>query len=363
MQRRCPLSRLVVISLPVLLCLCVLSCKKEKPPFVNTVVQTPHLGIPTDRSSIFSFDLRRLRALDSMQELIKTSEKNPHLDPLFGMRDRIGFDPVNDIDVLVIGYKKAPDDNNPFLNTVFLARGRFPQDPVPMLEALRAWLAHDYLISPPPYTQLEHKSWDVSSDKRKDVGVYTIYSTEARSQYDESDVIKLNFCFPNEHLALFAFDVNPMRSALDTIAGLSPNLGADEFWRGMLSKPNVGAMFWGTGDMSLPKNMGSMTGQATPKQFFYSVNVTPDIAVEAGFVCESIDDAQEVTKNARETLDLLQGQLAFISISAPTLAALPGKINPVAETDTAKLYLRLTTAEMQTISREIAKFEQAQTQR
>lgn len=341
----------VVFSIAAL-CL-ALACGEGKPPYLETVAQTPYLALPTTTRSLVSIDIRRLTLLEDTAKLRDNLQEQ--IQFYSTIRDRVGIDLLEDIDLMIVGSHGAPEPTNPLGKSIFIMRGNFPEDPAPMLEALRQWLGKEVLISPEPYKQIQHAETD-----------YKIFRTKGRSQYDASIEYELNFCSPDPRLLVFTFDSTLMRMTLDVVAGLTGGIGQDEFWKQMLLKPNIGAVLWSTGELGA-KNQAfdqvapQMQLTERPEQFFYSLNLLGGLDFEAGLVCAEIAQAENLTEQLRKGVEFIKSLTAFYALSAPKLAELPDRITIVTEQTTAKIYLRLPEVEMQQIARELERLQETAT--
>ena len=224
-----------VILMAALVCLAELSaCKKE--PYIQTVEQTPYLGLPGGLNDLLCFDMSRLRTREGFQELLKDLPPgSPVTEALSVLRGRVGFDPVEQIDLLFVATRGKIDPANPFKNVVMIAKGRFP-DPAPKLAALRDWLAEEYLINPSPFQRTQGN------------GGIAIFRTKAQSQFNEKITYELNFGFPSETLMVFSFSPALLDETLAVISGGQQGIRMDKTWLAMLQRPDVGAMLWGDGE-------------------------------------------------------------------------------------------------------------------
>jgi hypothetical protein len=319
-----------LFAMLVLLALTV-ACKK--PPVIETVMQTPYLGLPQQLDHVYYLDVARLRDRDFIDQL----RNNVLLDADLPkqpdeLRRRLGFDPLEDVDNLVIGARGNFDKpGNPFADCVFLARGRFA-NPGVRLEALRQMLATEFLIAPPPFKKTTHSS-----------GGYDRYALEAAGQYDETVVFKLNFGFPNDRLMVFSFSPALLGETLDVIAGEAEGIRKDEFWLAMLQRPNVGAMIWGTGNASSRGDWPGAQVLAAPgaQQYFFDLDFGARFQFKSGLVCGSIDAADKLAGDLKVGIKNLEQTIALVGVFMPETAKLPGHTTVLPRSQTAEINLTL----------------------
>jgi hypothetical protein len=313
-------------------------CKKQ--PFLQTVEQTPYMGLPGNLNDLQNIDLSRLRAREGFTTIVSDLEDKLKIKPVMdSLRDRVGFDPWKDIDLLIIGTRPNQDANNRFKNIVVLAQGRFAQ-PAARLEQMRGWLGEEYLVDPPPFQQ----TTDPDSGFKK-------FKLSAQSQYNVKQVYELNFAFPSETLMLFSFSAPLLDETLGVIAGQTPGIQKDPAWMKMIERSNISAMAWGTGNIN--SNATAQVAQLFPnaaalrnaRQFYYDVTINQDAQVNLGLVCESIESATQLSQTIKTSLDQLKTLLTRMATQSPQAAKLLDKLKITTELETSKLFLTLTDDE------------------
>lgn len=313
-------------------------CKKQ--PFLRTVEQTPYLGFPGNLDSLQNFDLSRLRAREGFATIAGELENQLKIKPVMdSLRDRVGFDPWKDIDLLIIGARPNQDPNNRFKNTIVLAQGRFAE-PAARLEQFRVWLGEEYLVDPPPFQQ----TTDPDSGFKK-------FKLSAQSQYNVKQVYELNFAFPSEKLMLFSLSGSLVDETLGVIGGQAPGIQKDPVWLKMIERPNISAMVWGTGN--LDPNAMAQVAQLFPnaavlrnaRQFYYDVTINQDAQFNLGLVCESIESATQLSQALKTSLDQAKALLARVAAQLPQASKLLNKLQITTELETSKLFLTLTDEE------------------
>ena len=341
-----------------LACLAELSaCKKE--PYIQTVEQTPYLGLPGGLNDLLCFDVSRLRMREGFQELLKDLPPGSQVtEALSVLRGRVGFDPIEQIDLLFVATRGKIDPANPFKNVVMIAKGRFP-DPAPKLAALRDWLAEEYLINPPPFQRTQGN------------GGIAIFRTKAQSQFNEKITYELNFGFPSETLMVFSFSPSLLDETLAVVSGSQQGIRMDKTWLAMLQRPDVGAMLWGTGNISPDLLKEIPTGLAqgpvptppdalkTARQYYYNIDFGDQFDAQIGLVCDTIDAAEKLSAGLKSGLEQVKKGAAMIASVMPETAKLLDRIVVLTELETAKIRISLTQDQKKALTREWEKMAAA----
>jgi hypothetical protein len=338
-----------LVCLLAALLLAPLACKK--PPFIETVEQTPYLGLPQGLDHVTSLNVKRLRDRDFYTQLRRALNAHIGLPPgADNIRQHLGIDPLKDIDTLILGAKGSFNKaENPLADTVFIARGQFVS-PAMKLETFRRVLAEEYLIAPPPFKATKHPGAE-----------FDRFALEAPSQYNENIVYKLNFGFPNENLMVFSFSPSLLGETLDVIAAQADGIRKDEFWLAMLQRPNIGAILWGTGNANL---RGSAAGIAPPmamsgvQEYFYNIDFSPRLDSTLGLVCTSIDAAERLSGDTKQGLKTMEQQMAVMSVFLPETAKIPGKTSVLPKGQTVEIGLSLSEADTSALQLEWRRFGQ-----
>jgi hypothetical protein len=314
------------------------SCQTKSP--IETIRESPHLGLPSTIDQLHSIDLQRMRYLNGFDNFVTQALDKAPLRPIFqALKQRVGFDPLRDLDQVVVAIEQgAMDPAEPLRHLVVIARGRI-EDPEARLEGLHQWLGDEYLIPRRTFEQHTHAS-----------GGFAKYQFRAQSQYDEKVIFDLNFAFPDPSMMVFAGSPALLGKTLDVMAGEAPDLGRDGFWKSMLVRPDVGAMLWGMGNLKLT-NLSQTLALVAPaasgldmaRQFYYQLDFGESFKAELDVVCASIDDAGVFTGSLKTVHGLLtQGLLGSNSSDLPRTAELPDKLVVYSELDTCKITLPLT---------------------
>lgn len=314
----------------------LLGCNKQ--PFMATVEQTPYLGLPANVESLNCIDLGRLRTRDNFLTVMNGLETSLQAKPLLDvLRQKVGFDPWKDMDLLIMSERGAVDPANPLKNSIFIAMGQF-KDPAPKLELLRQWLSEDYLVDPPAFQKSLHPGTSFQK-----------FQTHGQSQFNVRQVYELNFAFPSDRLMLFSFSSTLLNETLDVFSGQTPGLQKDKAWQQMLDRPDIGAPIWGTGNIK-PNAGGSLSPiplasiLQSGKQYYYSVNISDDVKAEVGIVCVTIDSATQLTQTIKGLVDQVKAVVALkMATVAPETAKLADKLQLTTEQETSKLFLNLTS--------------------
>ncbi|MEN6627301.1 MAG: hypothetical protein ABFD69_13840 [Candidatus Sumerlaeia bacterium] len=352
-------KRLVLIWLvPLLLLLAVVpGCRKQN--LLSTVEAVPYLGLPASVNHLHCADMKRLRGTQFFQDMLEQAQKeNGGFKSVYdGLRQQVGFDPVQDLDMVTLALRGKPQPNQPLSHVIVLARGRFT-DMAGKLEKLRHWLGDEFLIQPPPFQTSRHEASDI-----------TINKMTARSQYNERIEFQILIAFPTENLMILAFSPEFMNDTLDVIASVKGVKGINNSpeWVEKLKTARISATMWGYGDFSvMPEQQQVLAnipdGQAFTKitNYFYDLDSDGDFRAALGFVCDSIDSATKLSATLDKGRKMLSDQLAA---SLPPEAAetikLPTRLLVTTELKTSHLVLRLTAADIGKINAEIDKMGSA----
>ena len=112
---------------------------------METVEQTPRLGLPSSLDHVWSFNVNSLKNLDIIRKATGKMESEPgYQEKAAQVQDILGIDPSRDIDLLLVGYKGEPGPINPFENAFALARGNF-RDQQEKMDRLHHYLANEIL--------------------------------------------------------------------------------------------------------------------------------------------------------------------------------------------------------------------------
>jgi hypothetical protein len=319
----------------------------EKPVFIDTVEQTPYLGLPGNIDNLFSFDVARQRGREGFRKMLDSARSDPQAGALLEtMNQRLGFDPIQQIDLAILATRGAVDPVNPLKNTVLIARGRFDH-PEQTLEKLRQWLGEEILIAPPPF----------AAGTFPETGFKT-FSSKAASQYDANRIYEMHFAFPKPTMMVFSSAKNLLDETLGVIAGQAEGIRANQEWMTMLGRPDIGAMYWGMGNF--PRAEAKDLAAKTPalgdlgavKQYYYNINGDPAFKADFGLVCESIKDATGLTASLKEGMAKTKPMLALFAAGAPKTIGLLDKLFIHTELETTKISLALTPDEQRDLRRE-----------
>ena len=328
---------LPAVAVPMLWLGLSLTVGCNKKPTMETFEKTPYLAIPPEANSLVSIDFSRLRNRDKIQQLLKETEQQ---QPRYGavmnaLRTRVGFDPLQRIDMLYLAELGKQDPINPMKNTLIIARGDF-KDPKPTLDKLQEWLGEEFLITPPPFAPSQYE----------DTGIMR-YKTRAQSQYDEKLILDLNFAFPTERLMLFSMDANSLDHALGVVSQTVVDMRKDLFWQDMLKRPAIGSMIWGAGH--LPPGAGGqlqMQGAlASAKDYFFDMNFNEAFDFHVGLVCDTIEKATELTKQIKDQTIAVKPMVAMLGSAAPETVGLIDKLYFITEKEVTKISLKLSAEE------------------
>lgn len=353
-RRHTPLSLAAMLLLGLLM-LAPVACKKQ--PFINTVQQTLYLGLPTGVDRIFSVDMERVRMTDSFNEAISQMKNDPKSQvkqKLDEIQQKVGFDPLNDINMLVISGRGPGNAKDPMADTVMVARGNFKDGPA-KVEKLRDWLGDELLT-------------DIKSSTGQHPGGARTVKITGKSQFDVNKVYELNFGFPSETLMVFSLSGQLMNDTLDVIAGQVEGLRKDQGWMETLKRPNIGATVWGVGNVP-PSALKQLAGAGGPmaeqaravRQFFFDFNFTPDFVTHIGLVCENIESATKLADTLRQGFDKQVKPLATMmlaSYKAPETLKMLDRINIQNELEVAKISLTEPADDMRKLSDELERLGQ-----
>lgn len=340
------LNVLLVLLLPIGLT----GCKKQ--PFVQIVNQTLYLGLPANMDNIYSIDMERLTQIDGFNETLTAMENDPvsskMLKPVIeGLRQRVGFDPVKDLGLVIIATRGPNDPAKPFKNTVIIAHGNF-KDPGPKLDKLRDWLNDDYLA-------------DTKKTQSVGAGDIVKFQITGKNQLDVNQAIELDFAFPTDSLMVLSASSQLLGDCLDVISGQVDGVQKDPGWKTMLARPYISATAWGAGQItpeaskSLVAAFPDLADQARVlKQYFFDINFASDFTAHIGLVCDSIDSAGQLTEKLRKDYDRNKPQaIALIgALQAPETAKLPDKIKIINELEAVTISLKISEDEVRVVKDE-----------
>ncbi len=340
-MRPLPVLRAFGLFLILGILLATVACKKQ--PYLNTVEQTPYLGLPAGPDQIFQLNLNDFRNREDYADIKAHWESSPPLGPfIVGLRDQVGFDLLSRADRLTIAIKGRPDPKKPGNNITIIAQGRF-DNAASVLEKLPAFLGSEYLIQPPPFRQAE------------EFGL-TYHSTSAQSQFNETEVYDIAVSVPSTSIAIVTFNNAQMSSVLEVVSGQAKGIQQDAVWREMLKRVNIGASVWGTGNLPPIPPKFAMLPAVTPvtkaKQFYLNVIAVRDVQADLGLVCDSIPEATALSDALKSGVAQMKVSVAALAKLAPTLAQLPDKLVITTELQTSKISLGLTSIEMRQIQAE-----------
>ena len=320
-----------------MLCLTLTACQKE--PYINKVVQTPYLGMPSDIHHLHRISVKGLRGrawFETMRAWIQGDSTYGRI--LNNMNARTGLNPFPDIDTIAIAVRGNAAE--PFLAPVgMIMQGRFRQ-PEQFLRLLHEWMGEEFLIAP-------------SFEESVHVGSgYTMYRMRAQSQYNERIVFDLNFAFPAESLLCLCFSPGLLSDMLNVMAGEQVSLGQDEFWQGMLKRPDIAATIWGTGEfpekLVQARDWGGLPieGQQFDHviQYYFDIDLIDEIQFNFGLTCESIDEAGQLSGQLKDGLDGLRraAQQAGLQEKLPQTARLLDRVRVFTELQTSRMTFRLS---------------------
>lgn len=341
--------RLALWSGLILALLCGAACKKA--PFANTVEQTPYLGLPSGIDMLDSVDMGRLRSREGFTDLLQRAEKHPSVGgTLKALRERVGFDPIQNIDQLVMATRGALDPAKPGTNTVMVARGTF-SDPAGTLEKLRQWLGEEFLVDPPAFQETS-------------VAGFRRFHLKAQSQYDVNRFVELTFGFPSQGLMVFSMNPALVDETLGVISGQAKGLQADQEWMKLLQRPRIADEVWGAGKMSSKVAAHPAASMIrNTKKYYYSLNLNSETKLEVGLVCDSIEAATKQTDGLKQGLAEIKPMVAqFMAMPGvaeqipPSVPKLLDKISIQTELEVTKIFFTLTADERAELTKDIEAF-------
>ena len=274
---------------------------------IDRVSRTPYLGLPAGIDHLVTLEVGRMFERDFFRQMLRNLEEDPEqAEQLRQMREDLGLDPFKDIQTVSMGVRGnfSQAGENQFANTVWIVRGNFAS-PEPMLDKLHTFLDREILIAPPPFSRSTHGETG-----------YPTFSLRARGQYREDIEFHLNFGFPNEQLMVFSFNQGLLAESLDVIAGVTPGVGADEGWREMLRRPQLGTLLWGTGNFNASSEMlqamGGASGLPAVRQYFFNFTMGTRVDARLGLVCDTIERATSMARDMQQSLQQMRPMLAFM---------------------------------------------------
>lgn len=333
------------------LLLAPLACKKQ--PFVETVKQTLYLGMPGNLDSLASLDIAGVRSIDGFNDLLTTLENQPKFPlkaNLDSLRQKVGFDPIKDLGLVVLGSRSPANATEQLKYMVFIAQGNFQNGPA-KLEKLSNWLGEEYLADV-KFSQAMH----ASGIKR--------YQITGKSQYDVKVSMELNFAFPTDEIMVFSFSAGLLNDTLDVITGQTEGIQKDKAWLEMLKRVNRQATFWMTGVFTPAdgKDLAEMLPDVADtarsvKQLFFDADFTPEIALHVGLVCETIDSATKLSDKLNQEFQQFKmgASMVLTGMQVPETGKLLNAIKILNELETVRVSLTISPDNQRALRTEWAK--------
>ena len=346
-----------ILTVFLLLLFATTGCEKKKILKMETLEQTPRLGLPSSLDHVWSFNVKSLKNLDFIRKVTAKMESEPGYQQKAGqVQEILGIDPSRDIDLLLVGYKGEPGPINPFENAFVLARGNFP-DQQEKINRLHHYLENELLIDPDPFKKTRHPA-----------GGYDQYSTWGQSQYNADIRHEFHFAFPSNRIMLFSMNKSLISESLDIMAGIAPGIREDPAWIEKLQRPDTGAIIWGLGrialsgkNSSLPAAVNGMEELKSSREYFASFNLGKEFKIELGLLCSNIEKAGQLTQAFKQRLGEIRKFSGMFSQHAPEATSLLDRIVITTELEVSKIILSLNEDQRHALKTELSAMIDTQT--
>jgi hypothetical protein len=343
-------GRVAGVFVLLVLLLTSAGCKKKNTLQMETIEQTPRLGLPVTLDHIWSFNIHSLVEQEFVRKIRADVEAAPEYTEKVGqVRDVLGIDPFEDINLLLIGHKGKLDWVNPFGNIFVIARGKFP-DTKGKMERLHQYLANELLIDPDPFRQTRHPA-----------GGFSQFSTSGQSQYNASITHEFHFAFPSEKIMIFSMNKGLVNESLNVMAGATPGIKENPEWLTKLSRPDTGAIIWGLGKITpvsseenSPARNFNLEDLNSAKEYFASLKTAREFQVELGLLCFSIDTAKQLTDALKKQLNEVKKIWGMGFPMFPELASLPERVLVTTELDVSKIIVSLNEEQRHILKTEVS---------
>lgn len=276
-------------------------------------LQSPYLALGSGQEQIFSLRLDRIRRLNIFRRAREVIlRREPRGEWMTSLIDEIGFDPLQEIDRVVVGMYPGVKIDDPLGTAVIICTGDFSGiDREAALQGLLNFVGERYLLNPPTFV-------------KKEIAGVTVYSSQAPTYRDTEKVVAYHFAFPSAEMMIFARNLNHMTDTLSVIEGSAAGVQRNPAWQESFRLVDLGATAWGTGAMpasvrdwiyekvqSEPELKG-LTALRDPQNFHFVLKTGNEYRLTAGFISQTIDQAMEVTRQAEEARRVIPSALRAI---------------------------------------------------
>lgn len=340
-------------SLILLLAVALAACQKKT--MLSTVEEVPYLCLPASIAHLHSVDMSRLRATQLFQDQVaQAKQESKRFNRLLtDFTDKVGFNPIDDIDFVSLAFRGALKPNQPLGNKLFIARGRFT-GMAGKLDSLRQWLGYEFLLQPPPFQKRLHRASNV-----------TIYYLTAHSQFNERIEYQILIALPSDDLMIVGFAPDNMDATLDVLAAIKgiEGLHNNPAWIKKLAFVKTTSTLWGIGDFNASPEVKAAFAVLPDsgaydkiQNYLYNIDSDSEFRVEFGFVCAANDEAIALTGAIEKARGEMRNNIATVfGPDAPELTKLPDKLLITPNQNTSRMILRLQQTDVDTIVPEIKK--------
>lgn len=262
---------------------------------------SPYLALDGTQNQILMFNMdltRRLSYFERLKDAVFSNEERKTW--LEDLEKHVGFNPVKEVDRMVIGLKEPFDKEDWLKNAVIIMVGSYG-NPESFAQGFVKFADGRYVNTPDPPFKNDYR----------EVPIYSMLKSTSVENPDET--LEYHLAFPSKRIVIFSRQLALITPVLDVIKGGQPNLQSKPDWQRRLAGARFSSVVMGMGEIpktfqdwlkdkvqSDPEYKG-LIFMGDAREFYFSYAYTGrEYELSAALRCEDISRAQGLLSNVEE---------------------------------------------------------------
>jgi len=279
----------------------VVSSGSTTPNDPKVYEDSPYLALDGSQDQILMFNMELMRRISFFERLkdavFSNEDRKTWLEDL---EKHVGFNPVKEVDRMVIGLKEPFDREDWLKNAVIIMVGSYG-NPETFAQGFVKFADGRYVNTPDPPFKNDYR----------DVPIYSMLKSTSVENPDET--LEYHLAFPSNRIVIFSRQLSLITPIVDVIKGGQPNLQSKPDWQRRLEGARFSSIVMGLGVIPQefqnwikdkvqndPEYKG-LIFMGDAREFYFSFAYTGrEYELAASVRCDDISRAQGLLSNVDE---------------------------------------------------------------